>query len=121
MQYLHWGEGRTTPKPATSAFYSWVPGSRSKRKCSTVLPAGNLQIERMPRSDQEAQAKLDRGRNYNMKEGVDARYDVFGGDNKKWEMLNDPRYTSASRLGLLFGRLRLTNGDEGGSDSDKDN
>ena len=56
-----------------------------------------------------------------MKEGLDARYDVFGGDSKKWEMLNDPRYTSASRLGLLFERLRLANGDEDGSDSDEDN
>ena len=46
--------------------------------------------------------------------------EMFGGDSKKWEMLNDPRYTSASRLGLLFGRLRLTNGDEDGSDSDED-
>ena len=74
--------------------------------CSTVLPAGKLMIERLPRSESEAKAKTDRGRTYNLKEGIDARYDVFGGDEKKKEMLNDPNYTSASRISLLFDRLK---------------
>jgi hypothetical protein len=116
MQYLHWGGGRLTPKPATSSFCSWIPGSRSKRKCSTVLPAGNLQIERLPRSDAEAKGKFDRGRKYNLKEGLNTRYDIFG-DSKKMEKLNAPAYTSAPRLDLLFTRLRLANG-KANDDSD---
>ena len=103
MQYLHWGEGRATPKPENSVFCSWIPGSQSNRKCSTVLSAGHLRIERLPRLDIEAQAKLDRGQRYDMREGLDAYYDVFGGDSKKWEMVNDPRFTSSSRLGLTLG------------------
>ena len=66
-----------------------------------------MTIERLPRSNAEAKAKLDRGRQYNMKEGLDARYDVFGGNSKKLELLNDPAYTSAGRIAHLFSRLRL--------------
>ena len=86
--------------------------------CSTVLPAGKLMIERLPRSETEAKAKTDRGRNYNLKEGVDARYDVFGGDQKKRDMLNDPNYTSASRISLLFDRLKQAQGTADNSSSD---
>jgi len=119
MQHLHWGEGRPTPKPATSSYCSWIPGARSKRKCSTVEPAANMMIEKLPRSNADAQAKLDRGRKYNLKEGLDARYDVFGGDRKKIELLNNPAYTSASRIAHLFSQLRLAQGNtETEEDSD---
>jgi hypothetical protein len=67
-------------------------------------------IERMPRLNEEAQEKLNRGRQYNLKEGLDAWYNVFGGDCKKIELLNDPAYTSASRIALLFSQLRLAQG-----------
>jgi len=100
MQHLHWGEGRPTPKPVTSSFCSWVPGSRSKRNCSTVEPASKLFIEKFPRSNAEAQSKLDNARQNNMKEGLDARYDVFG-DAKKLEKMNDPAYTRAHRIAYL--------------------
>ena len=106
MQHLHWGEGRPTPKPATSSFCSWVPGSRGPRNCSTLLPAGNLMIENLPTSNAEAKQKLERGRKYNLKEGLDARYDIFGGDEKKMERLNNPEYTSISRIQHLFSCLR---------------
>ena len=65
-----------------------------------------MTIERMPRSNEEAQKKLDRNRQYNMKEGLDARYNIFAGDATKWEKLNDERYTSLSRLAPLFKKLR---------------
>ena len=78
MQYNHWGEGRPTPKPATSEFCSWVPGSRAKRTCSTVVPAANLRIERLACSKVEAKDKLKCDRQNNLCFGVDARYDVFG-------------------------------------------
>ena len=83
IQLNHWGEGRPTPKPSTSAFCSWVPGSREKQTCSSFVPAGKLMIENLPRSEAEAKAKLERGRKYNLKSKVDARYDVFGGNKTK--------------------------------------
>ncbi len=69
------------------------------------MPATNLQIKRLPTSNGEAQSKLDRARQYNLKEGLDAQYDVFG-DDGKWEKLNDPAYTSACRIKLLFEKLK---------------
>ena len=72
-------------------------------------PVTKLMIERMPRSNAEAQKKLDCNRQYNMKEGLDARYDIFAGDKNKWELLNDKRYTSASRIHPLFEKLRQNN------------
>ena len=49
--------------------------------------------------------KLDRNRQYNMKEGLDARYDVFGNAEKR-EKLNDPEYTSHRRIAPLFSAFR---------------
>ena len=117
MQHLHWGEGRPTPKPATSNFCSWIPGSRSKRDCSTVQPASKLTVERLPRSNQEAKAKTDAGRQYNMKEGLDYRYDLFG-NVRKVERPDSPEYTSAPRLANLFAKLRAAqSGDQDDEDS----
>ena len=59
-------------------------------------------IEKLPQSNTEAQRKLDRGRNCNMKEGLDARYDMCGGDTTKMERLDDPEYTSMCRIEDLF-------------------
>ena len=70
MQYLHWDEGRPTPTPATASFCSWVPGSHSKRNCSTIEPASKSTIEKSPRSETKAQAKVKHGRQSNMKEGL---------------------------------------------------
>jgi hypothetical protein len=70
-------------------------------------------VEKLPNSNEESKAKLDRGHRYNLKEGLDARYDMWGGDSKKWEKLNDPEYTSAHRLAQLFQVLRAAqNSDE---------
>ena len=110
MQHLHWGEGRPTPKPATASFCSWLPGSRAKRTCRTVSPASNLHVEKLPHSNEEAKAKNDRDRQYNLREGVDARYDIFGGDTKKWEALSSDGFTRADRLAPLFLALRLAQG-----------
>ena len=55
MKHLHWGEGRTTAKPATALFCPWVPGFRSKHSCSTVEPVTNLNLEKLSRSNDEAQ------------------------------------------------------------------
>ena len=118
MQYNHWGEGRPTPKPSTSAFCSWVPGSRAKRTCSTVVPAGKLMIERLPRSEAEAEAKLKRDRKYNLRLGIDGRYDVFGGNENKMKLLEHPEYTSAARLSSLFECLEAAQGKVGEAESD---
>ena len=67
-------------------------------------------IERLSRSNSDAQEKLNRARKYNLKEGLDARYDVFRGDRKKIELLNNPAYMSASRIAHLFSQLRLAQG-----------
>ena len=73
MQRLHWGEGCPTAKPAIALFCSLVPGSHTKRSCSTVEPVTNLILEKVPRLNDEAQEKLDRDRQMNTKEGLSAR------------------------------------------------
>ena len=107
MQHLHWGEGRPVQKPSTSSFCAWFPGSNAKRNCATVLPAGNITIEKLPGSNAEAKAKLKRGRRYNMKEGLDARYNIFSGDTTIMEKINDPEYTCEHRISALFERLKI--------------
>ena len=42
---------------------------RSQRNCSTVEPAGHMTIEKLPLSNDEAKAKAEAGRQYNLKEG----------------------------------------------------
>ena len=69
----------------------------------------------------EAKAKIDRGRKYNLQMGVDARYDVFGGNAKKRRLLESPAYTSADRTRRLFDCLRAaqqTNNSAEDSDAD---
>ena len=83
MQRLHWGEGQPTPNPATSDFCSWVPGSRGPRNSSTVEPASSLTIETLPQSKEASKAKTNVGTQYNMKERLDYRYDLFGSAAKK--------------------------------------
>ena len=78
----------------------------AKRTCSSFVPAGKLMIERLPRTLPEAEAKLQRNRQYNLQQGADARYDVFGGNEKKRKSLEDPAYTSAARTRRLFDCLR---------------
>ena len=120
MQHLHWGEGRPTPKPATSSFCSWIPGSRGPRNCSTLMPAGNLMIENLPQSNKDAKKKLDLDRKYNLKEGLDARYDIFGGDTEKMERLNDPAYVSTHGIHRLFNCLRKAQQKEIHNDTETD-
>ena len=62
-------------------------------------------IERLPRSEAKAKAKLKCDRQYNLRFGVDARYDVFGGNTNKIKLLESPDYTSPARLSTLFERL----------------
>ncbi|KAL7516467.1 hypothetical protein ACHAWF_000056 [Thalassiosira exigua] len=102
MQHLHWGQGRPTPKPATASFFSWIPGSRSERNCSTFEPASKVTIENIPTSNAEAQAKLDHGRRYNFKEGLSVSYDIFGGDKKKLDCLNSPAFASHAHIEHLL-------------------
>ena len=106
MQHLHWGEGRPTPRPSTVSYAPWIPGSRAKRECSTIVPAAELHIERLPRSNQEAKEREERGTKKNIHSGIAARYDVHGGDEKKKALLDDPRYTSKERVKKLFQCLR---------------
>ena len=63
-------------------------------------------IERLTRTEAEAKAKLKRDRQYNMRSGIDASYDVFGGDKNKIKLLEDPEYLSAARLSTLFEFLK---------------
>ena len=59
-----------------------------------------------------------------MKEGLNACYDVLGGDGNKMQLMNDPAYTSARRIAPLFSMLRLAQGKKGGddeSDNESDN
>ena len=106
MQHLHWGEGRPTPKPATSSFCTWIPGSKGARSCSTIEPATKLHRLKMPRSNKEAEEKLKRGVKKNMHQGISAKYDIYGGDGSKYKKLEDPEYTSKLRLQKLFKCLR---------------
>ena len=110
MQYLHWGENRPTPKPSTAGFCSWVPGSRSARICSSLVPACNTQIEKLPGSEAEAKAKLDRNVQKNMHQGISARYDIYGGDEKKRALLKSAGFSSNVRMSPVFHALRKAQG-----------
>ena len=106
MQMLHWGEGRPTEKPPTAAFCSWVPGSRSQRSCKTTLPASESVRERLPRTNEEARERMNRGTKRSMWEGVSAKYDVFGGDKKKHALVNSAEYVAPARMTRFFECLR---------------
>ena len=75
-------------------------------------------IERLPRSEAEAEAKLKRDRKYNLRLGIDGRYDVFGGNENKMKLLEHPEYTSAARLSSLFECLEAAQGKVGEAESD---
>lgn len=102
MQHIHWGEGRPTPKPATSDFCPWVPGSNSKRTCTTLLPASRTTMQKLPTSNEEAKRKRDSGHKKNMHAGETARYDWHGGDERILNVINSKEYTSKDRLMPLF-------------------
>jgi hypothetical protein len=110
MQYLHWGEGRPTPKPCTAGFCSWVPGSRSARICSSLVPASSTHIEKLPGSEAEAKAKLERNVQKNMHQGISARYDIYGGDEKKRALLKSDGFRSNVRMSPVFLALRKAQG-----------
>ena len=80
-------------KSTASEFYSWVPDSCSKCNCSTVDLASRLTIERLPQSNQEAKAKNNANKQYNMKEGLDYRHYLFD-SARKMEQLDSPEYTT---------------------------
>ena len=88
---------------------------RSKHSSSTVEPASHMTIEKMPKSNDEAKAKTEAGKRYNMKEGLDCRYDVFG-DATKWQRVNSAEYISAPRLANLFSKLRVTQSNDSCND-----
>ena len=87
--------------------------------CSTVEPASKLTVEKLPWSEQEAKEKTDAGRQYNMKEGLDYRYNLFG-STRKPERLNSLEYTSAPRLANLFSKLHVAQPGEQESEEDVD-
>ena len=71
-----------------------------------------MNIEILPRSNEDVQAKINRGQNYNLKEGLDARYDVFGGDETKHAKLNEAEFTDASRFVDLCRYIRASQTDQ---------
>ena len=71
-----------------------------------MLPATRMNIERLPKSNAEAEAKLKCGRKGILKDGLDARYDVFGNE-KKWTLLNDPTYVCPEQFNCRFCELEL--------------
>mmetsp|Transcript_22954 Transcript_22954/g.37296 ORF Transcript_22954/g.37296 Transcript_22954/m.37296 type:complete len:129 (+) Transcript_22954:515-901(+) len=106
MQHLHWGEGRPTPKPATVGFCLWVPGMRAERACSTVQPASMAHIKRLLTSNEEAEKKLKHGVKMNMHQGIPAKYDIFGTDSAKWDVLNGSDFVSKEQWDPLLCSLR---------------
>lgn len=117
MQHMHWGEGRPTPKPATSAFASWIPGSNSPRSCTTLQPATDANIQQLPSSNKEAQKRLDNGKKKRAHEGVSARYDWHGADETLQTDLNSSHYVTKARLEAFFQAIKedeaaIEDGDE---------
>ena len=82
-----------------------MPGSYSKRSCSTVLPATSLAIEKLPWSNVKVQQKMDCGKQGNLKEGLTARYNVFG-DTRKWNLVSLTGYVAPHQFTNLFEKLR---------------
>ena len=83
MQHLHWGEGMPTSKPATADYCPWIPWTRTKRTCSSLVPTWETHIERLPRSNLEAKLKAERQIQKNMHQGIYARYNKYNGDKKR--------------------------------------
>jgi len=106
MQHAHWGEGRPTPKPPTTEFCSWIPGSKCKREFTTLLPASRASIMQLPGSNEEAKRRLENGHNMSRHVGETARYDWHGGDEMKLAELNDPEYISKERVMPLLLHLQ---------------
>ena len=65
-----------------------------------------MNIECLPKSNADAEAKLQRDRKGILKEGLDACYDIFG-DEKRWTLLNDPAYVRPGQFDQLFCKLEL--------------
>ncbi|KAL7537783.1 hypothetical protein ACHAXR_008074 [Thalassiosira sp. AJA248-18] len=82
------------------------------------FPGHAQMICQIPRSNEEAQMKLDKGKKRNMHEGISARYDIYSRDAWKYEKLNDPNFGSFDRMQSLFDSLEEDQVDE---DSDGDN
>ena len=115
-----WGEDRPTPCPATSGFCSWFPGSKGPRSCSVVAPIVETNILRLPKSNEEAKLRLERGTQKNVNEGIGADYDLYGGDEEKRATFRTPEYRSASRMQSLFQALKEAQLEDSGDDSDSD-
>lgn len=119
MQMLHWGEGRPTPKPATSDFCKWIPGSNGKRSCKTTMPASASVRMKLPESNKDAERKIKRGQKRNIWEGVPARYDVFGGDQRIHDLINSKEYITGEKVQRFFSALRNAQ-KKGGKDKSSD-
>ncbi|EJK64607.1 hypothetical protein THAOC_14644, partial [Thalassiosira oceanica] len=119
MQQLHWGEDRPTPLPATSGFCSWFPGSQGPRSCSVIAPIVETNILQLPKSNEEAKLRLERGTKKNVNKGIGAKFDIYSGDEEKWATFKTSEYSSASRIESLFQALKeaqLEDGDSSNSE-----
>lgn len=105
-QLLHWGEGRPTPKPPTSDFCAWIPGSNCKRECSTLSSAATNTYQKLPKTSAEAKKKLESGKVRTCHEGETARYDWHGNDPDILAALNSEEYMSSERMKHLFALIR---------------
>lgn len=104
MQYMHWGEGRPTPKPCTSDFSGWVPGSKADRSCSNKKLASLCGRVTLPNSEAEAKMKTEHGRVRSCQKGVPALFKVHESYDKM-AMFDDPRYSHPDRFLRLYACL----------------
>lgn len=86
--------------------------SRGKRSCKVTERATNLMIEKLPKELDRyigREEKRDKRGKKNMHHGHTAEYDVYGGNFEKRNRLDDPAYTSHSRIERLFACLERVN------------
>lgn len=105
-QLLHWGEGRPTPKPPTSDYCPWVPGSNCKRECSTLLSAAMNTVQKLPKTSSEAKKRQESGKERTCHHEETARYDWHNNDPDILAALNSPDYMSSDRMKQLFTLIR---------------
>lgn len=103
VQYHHWTEGRPTPRPKTDSWCEWTKRGASSWRPSASKPVSALKISKKPTSTEEAVYRSERKEmaRRNFTEGLEARYDQWGGNARKRKALGPQSIMfSTKRLAL---------------------
>jgi hypothetical protein len=75
LQYHHWGEGRTTPRPVTMDFCVWLDNNR--HTYNSKNPIWESRPKRLPTTIEEAERRANNKVYRNSTAGVSGRFDPY--------------------------------------------